>query len=369
MPRSPHRAGRIALTALVTLAAVVLVVLQIGPDAAGAMQLLRGCGVEPGRTVAAAVLSAASLAVYGELHRRLLVVAEAPLPGRTVQAVTVAGNAVSLTVPTVGTAAGPAYAVRALCRRGVPTAAAVWSVGAAAVVTTVVLVVLAPLGIAAGGLLPGAAGVALSTLLAVLAVVVAAVLRPRAGCPPAVAPETGTLRSRARDLAARGSAWAAAHRPSPRTTAVLLVLAALTWALDVASLAACVGATRAPSTAGAVALGYLAVQASIALRLTPGGAGPAEAGLLTVLVTAGMPTGAATVAVALYRAVSWLVPAAVGWIAVLLLGTRDGGGLSPRPRRPAPRARPAGTPVPRCRRRRGPGGAGPRPRPSDGPRT
>ncbi|OJY51775.1 lysylphosphatidylglycerol synthase domain-containing protein [Pseudonocardia sp. 73-21] len=322
MPRSPHRAGRIALTALVTLAAAGLAVQQVGPDTAGALQLLRGSGVDAVRTVAAAVLSAASLLVYGELHRRLLVVAGADLPGRTVQAVTVAGNAVSLTVPTVGTAAGPAYAVRALCRRGVPTAAAVWSVGAAAVVTSVVLVVLAPLGIAAGGLLPVAAGIGASTLLAVLAVGVAALLRPRGGPHPVGPTRTGTLGGRARDLVARSSVWAAAHRPSPRTTAVLLVLAALTWVLDLACLAACVGATRAPFTAGAVAVGYLAVQASIAIRLTPGGAGLAEAGLLAALVTAGTPAGAAAVAVALYRGVSWLVPAAVGWVVVLLLTAR-----------------------------------------------
>lgn len=132
----------------------------------------------------------------------------------TVQAVTVAGNAASLTVPTVGTA----YAVRAL-RRGGVAATALWPVGAAAVVTTVVLVFLAPLGIATGGLLPVAAGI---TVSAVLAAVVAALLRPRADRHPTGPQEEGAPRGRWRAVVARGSAWAPAHSPFPRDTTALL---------------------------------------------------------------------------------------------------------------------------------------------------
>lgn len=319
MARLGRRSVRTVLVLLVALAAGGLAAHRIGVDTTGALRLLRGSGVRNAWVGAALLLSLSSLVVYGELHRRLLVVAGARLPGRTVQAVTVAGNAVSLTLPTVGTALGPAYAVRALVRRGVTTMAAAWSVGAAAVVTAVVLAALAPLGLAAGGVLSAVAGTTLSAALVAAVVVLAALLRPRADRHPAAAPVDGARLRPVRAAIARAYAWAAVHRPSPGETVVVVVLAALTWALDIGALALCAGATRAPFTAGAVLVGYLAVQGSIAIRLTPGGAGLAEAGLLAALVTAGMPAAAATVTVALYRAVSWLAPAAVGWVVVLVL--------------------------------------------------
>jgi hypothetical protein len=54
-------------------------------------------------------------------------------------------------------------------------------------------------------------------------------------------------------------------------------------------------------------------------NLTPGGTVPAEAGLLAALTAGGVSPGHAAIAVVVYRGVSWIVPALVGWVVFVAL--------------------------------------------------
>jgi uncharacterized membrane protein YbhN (UPF0104 family) len=112
----------------------------------------------------------------------------------------------------------------------------------------------------------------------------------------------------------RVSARLARLRPSPLRWSYLVALAVLAWAFDFADLVMSAVATLGSVPSVALVFGFLAVQASIALQVVPGGAGLAEIGLLGALRGRGIAAGPAAIAVLVYRASSWLLPSALGWI-------------------------------------------------------
>ena len=95
-----------------------------------------------------------------------------------------------------------------------------------------------------------------------------------------------------------------------------------TWVLDYLALAACVAATGSVIPWAAVAVGYLIVQISLGLELTPGGTGPAEAGLFAALLSGGMPAGSAAKVVVVYRILTVSVLALLGWAVFLGVAMR-----------------------------------------------
>jgi putative heme transporter len=70
-----------------------------------------------GWLVVAGLSGAGALAVYGELHRQLLLGGGVRLPVATVQGITFAQNAVSTTVPVAGGASALGLAINQLRRR------------------------------------------------------------------------------------------------------------------------------------------------------------------------------------------------------------------------------------------------------------
>jgi uncharacterized membrane protein YbhN (UPF0104 family) len=88
-----------------------------------------------------------------------------------------------------------------------------------------------------------------------------------------------------------------------------------TWLLDFGDLTAASAAVPHPMHWSGLVVGYLVVQAGIALQVLPGGAGLSDVGLLSALVASGVASGPAAVTVLVYRACSWLIPAVVGWVA------------------------------------------------------
>lgn len=276
--------------------------------------------------VAAVLLAVASLAGYGEMHRRLLAVGGRRVPAGPVQEITFAQNAVSQTVPAVGGPLSAGYAVSQLRRLGVDTALATWAVVLAGFLTVAAFV---PLGLAAlawAGML-SVPMAAVAELLAVGAILAAGALltRPRvlrravgvlavavAHVPPARRMAWTSDPGRAADrIATRLSAV----RPSGRQWAVLLGLAAGTWIFDFLALAAGFSVFAASLPWAALAVGYLIVQVSIAVQITPGGAGLADAGLFGALVAFGVAPGAAAAAALTYRGIAWLGMALLGWAA------------------------------------------------------
>ncbi|HUO39807.1 MAG TPA: YbhN family protein, partial [Mycobacterium sp.] len=73
-----------------------------------------------------------------------------------------------------------------------------------------------------------------------------------------------------------------------------------------------------PSLAGLV-VAFAAARAAGSIPLTPGGLLVVEAVLVPGLVTSGMPLGSALSAVLIYRLVSWIFIAAIGWVVFFFL--------------------------------------------------
>lgn len=106
-----------------------------------------------------------ALVVYGELHRQLLLVGGARVPGLTVQGINFVENAVSVTVPVVGGAGAIVYAIAQLRRRDVDAPLASWSVLLAGVLATLTLLVLGAIGLGLGGRLPLGVALTLAALI------------------------------------------------------------------------------------------------------------------------------------------------------------------------------------------------------------
>jgi hypothetical protein len=275
----------------------------------------------------ALALGLGAVALYGEIHRQLLLVGGAPLPGRTVQSITFAENAVAQTVPVVGGAGAIAYAISRFHRRGADTDVAAWAVLLSGAVATLCLAVLSALALAAIGRLPavlacalaiavlaaGVGGWALVTHPAVLRRVVGPVLhvaeRVPGRCPDCRSRRLATVESRAGAVVGRLGRL----RPSAPQWLVLVVVSCLTYALDFAALGASAAAVLPSVPWAALVWGYLLVQGSIALQVLPGGAGLAEVGLLGALLAAGVAAPPAAGVVLIYRIASWLLPSALGW--------------------------------------------------------
>jgi uncharacterized membrane protein YbhN (UPF0104 family) len=243
----------------------------------------------------AALLGLAAVGLYGELHRQLLAVGGARPPAAAVQSISFAQNAIGSTVPVVGGAGSLAYAVARLRRRGVDGALATWAVVSAGVLSALCLVALGAGALAATGRLPlPGAGLVLTGIGVAVALVVTLAGRP------------GALRGAAARLLP--------VRPSPQQWLQLLAAAVVPWLADFATLAVASAAVPGPVPWPALLEGFLVVQGSIALQVLPGGAGVAEVGLLGVLVGSGVPAGPAAAVVLVYRASSWLLPSALGWL-------------------------------------------------------
>ncbi|SFI78458.1 hypothetical protein SAMN05421835_101776 [Amycolatopsis sacchari] len=287
--------------------------------------------------VALAVAAAlSSLAAYGELHRRLLVTAGARVPVGTVQAVNFAGNAIAQTMPSAGSTAGAAYTVAALRARGVDTAASLWSATVAALLSAAVLVVPAPAMLAGAGVLGWPAALGLVALFAALAVLGSRLVHRPAAAHWAARRVFALVRH---VPALRNGRWVhagispldellgrlARFRPSARAWSGFASWALLSWALDYVALVACVLASASTVPWLALAAGYLAVQVSIGIQLTPAGAGPAETGLLAALVAGGLAAPGAALAVVLYRAITWLGLTAAGWLVFAVHAVRTDG--------------------------------------------
>lgn len=276
--------------------------------------------------VAAVLFAIASLAGYGEMHRRLLAVGGKHVPAGSVQEITFAQNAVSQTVPAVGGPLSVGYAVSQLRRLGVDTALATWAVLVAGFLTLAVFVPLGLVALAWAGLMSVPALV-VTELLALGAIVAAGVLLTR---PRVLRRGVGVLASAIAHVpAARRMAWTSdpgraadriaaelfAVRPNGRQWAALLALAVATWVFDYLTLATAFTMFAAPVPWAALAVGYLIVQVSIAVQITPGGAALADAGLFGVLVAFGVAPGAAAAAALTYRGIAWLGMALLGWVA------------------------------------------------------
>lgn len=276
----------------------------------------------------AVVCGVAALTVYGELHRQLLLVGGARVSVPAVQSINFVENAVSITVPVVGGAGALAYAIDQLRRRRVDAALASWSVLAAGVISTVTLLLLGALGLGATRRIPLALGVSVAVLITLGCMgmwrvvshpmVLRRVLHPLVlvgRCVPGMCKSCRiTWAARTEQVARRVSTRLGLLRPSVARWVALIALAALPWVLDFSSLAASTLAAGSRVPWGALLVGFLLVQASVALQIFPGGAGLAETSLLALLLASGVAAAPAAASVLIYRSITWLGMALVGWV-------------------------------------------------------
>jgi uncharacterized membrane protein YbhN (UPF0104 family) len=340
----------------------VLVVAALGYTAVKAPPLFSAAGTELARAAdwrwgwlaAAVVLGLSAVALYGEIHRRLLRVGDAHLSGGTVQAITFAENAVAETVPVVGGAGAIAYSISRFRRNGADAALASWVVLLSGAMATLCLVGLTAIALAATGRLPvvvagvlvvatlaaGVGGWALVTHPVALRGLVHPVLRLAehvpGRCPSCRAQRLAGIESRVDAAATRLGLL----RPSRTQWLVLLVVSCLTYVVDYLTLASASYGVLHAVPWSALVWGYLLVQGSVALQVLPGGAGLAEVGLLGALVGAGVSAAAAAGVVLVYRAASWLLPSAAGWV-VYAVQIHAMPALPHRHERPAPQVQPA----------------------------
>ena len=270
-------------------------------------------------------------------------------PAGCVQRTVWVGTSLGRTLP-AGNAAAFAVTVGALRRGGVDPVGAATGVATSGALSSAVLAGLLPVGVALTLTTGHLGGVALSAVVAALAILVAAGLAPLAARrPDAIADRArrvvaalarGPLRRRLDpDAVAEGirrGAGGVRRLAADRDTLITCTAwAAANWVLDVAVVVVLALTIGHGTPIAAVLLAYIIAQLAASIPLTPGGVGIVETAMIGALVTAGAPAAAATATVLGWRLVSHWLPIVVG---LALLPTVTGRRAGPSGPGRAPRA-------------------------------
>jgi uncharacterized membrane protein YbhN (UPF0104 family) len=270
----------------------------------------------------------ASVPPLAEAQRMLLRAGGVDADRFQVNLVTLASNAISLSVP-AGVAIAEGYSFTRYRRLGADTAVAAWSELAAGAIAFCALAAMALVGavIAGGGaetiLLPllsvvfaGSAGAAILFRYPLL------LIRGLNWMGTHLGP-VGNLVGRL----SRGfceTARSLAHvRPSMGLWLAAWGYSALNWFLDVVCLALSFEAVGSRIPWGAVLLAFAGSKVVTSIGITPGGLGVVEGGLVATFVAYGLPGADAGAAVLVYRALTLIGLVGIGWLVVALLALED----------------------------------------------
>jgi putative heme transporter len=270
----------------------------------------------------------ASVPPLAEAQRMLLRAGGVDADRVQVNLVTLASNAISLSVP-AGVAIAEGYSFTRYRRLGADTAVAAWSELAAGAIAFCALAAMALAGavIAGGGAEP--------ILLPLLSVVFAG--------------STGAaLLFRYPQFLIHGLEWLETHlgpsgklvgrlsrgfcdtarslthlRPSMGLWLAAWGYSALNWFLDVVCLAFSFVAVGSRIPWGAVLLAFAGSKVVTSIGITPGGLGIVEGGLVATFVAYGLPGADAGAAVLVYRALTLIGLVGIGWVVVALLLVED----------------------------------------------
>jgi uncharacterized protein (TIRG00374 family) len=209
--------------------------------------------------------------------------------------------------------------------QGATPALAGWALTLSGIASNAAFVVIISIGAIVSGNVGGVAAGAAGIVLTIVVVVVAAIAMRR----PAV-----------RDRVARAAVWAVRRvqrlirRPSGDPASIVAdamagigafgherrdmlhvaYSAVRNWAFDLLCLAFSIRATHAHVPWWGIILAWAAGVGGSSLNLTPGGLGVVEAALTAALVALGLPGRQALTAVLVYRAISFWLAIAVGWL-------------------------------------------------------
>jgi uncharacterized membrane protein YbhN (UPF0104 family) len=318
----------------------------------------------------AVLFEAASMIVFARMQRWLLRAGQVRLPLRTMVEITVAGNAISATLPG-GVAWAAAWAFGQLKRRGVETFLRVWVFLVAGALSSFALFIVVAVGIEVAGSRGPVADLRWAAL-SLAAIPVALGLSLLRRWPPVGRVAVGLAGFVRRRLP--GGTWVlgsgrklldrfdAVHL-SPTHWVEILGLAILNWLYDCIVLVCSLLALHVAVPWRGIFVIYGVTQIAAAFPITPGGLVVVEGTLAGLLTAYGVPTEAAFATVILYRIVSFwgLVPLGWGvWVWLDLLQRRGQRRRRPHPwafhlpheALPIPRAHVPRAHVPRAHRAR-----------------
>jgi hypothetical protein len=271
--------------------------------------------------VVALVLEAASLVAFARLQRWLLHEGGVDVGLVPMVQITLAGNALALSLPG-GAAWAAAWAFGQLRRRGADRVLAGWVILVAGALASYALFMLLVIGsLVAGSRGPVASVRPLLIFLASIPFIVTALVIAAKRWP--VIDKLVPFGQRLLERLPKGHEISGALqrtwerlltvRPSGTAWFEAFGLAALNWIENCGALVACIWAVHGHIPWHGILVAYALAQVAASIPITPGGLGVVEGSLTALLVAYGMPTNVALASVLLYRAVSFwgLVP--VGW--------------------------------------------------------
>lgn len=269
----------------------------------------------------AVLAAAASMHSFAQIQRTLLRSAGVHVTQRQSEAAFYAANSLSTTVP-----GGPVLSTTFLYRQqrhwGASPVVASWQLVMSGVLQAVGLALLG-LG---GAFLLGARNNPFSLLLIVGGFAALLVLAQTVAARPELLDGAGirvlSWVNSARDKPADTgmAAWRALLRQMEsvslgrRDLSTAFGWSLFNWVADVACLACAAYAAGGRASLAGLTVAYAAARAAAAIPLIPGGLLVVEAVLVPGLVSSGMTWSDAISAVLVYRMISWLLVAAVGWV-------------------------------------------------------
>jgi uncharacterized protein (TIRG00374 family) len=272
----------------------------------------------------AVVLETGSMVAFGLMERRILILAGLQMPiGRSV-AIAYASNAVSVSLPVVGSGAATAFTYRRLMASGATPALAGWALILAGIVSNVAFVLIISVGAIVSGNIAAVWAGGVGTLLTILLVFVAVLAMRRPGVRERITRAAIWTVGRVQRLihrpagdpaqiVAEAMGGLAAFRLNRRDAGHVVLSAFRNWLFDLFCLVLCIRAAGVHVPWWGIILVWAAGAGGASLNLTPGGLGVVEAALTGALVVLGVPGRPALTAVLLYRAISFWLAIALGW--------------------------------------------------------
>jgi uncharacterized membrane protein YbhN (UPF0104 family) len=278
----------------------------------------------------AVVAEMGSMVAFARVQRRMLAAGGLRLELRRAIAVTFAANAMSVTLP-AGPVLSTGYTFRRMRAWGASAPVITWGMLTSGVLSTLALTVIGAFGASLAG---GHSNVLLVAVEIVAIVATALGLRQLARRPDLLL-RVGNWSLSRMNLALGRPALAGQDRvrelldelllirPRGRDWLTGLYYAVMNWLLDLVCLIAACRAVGAHGPTIAVALvAYAGGMAASSLPLIPGGVGVVDGALLIALTHGGLALPTAAAGVIVYRLISFVLVAAVGWGFWLLLNRK-----------------------------------------------
>ena len=290
-----------------------------------------------GWLLVAVCFEVASMILFARLQRTLLRSGGVSVPDKDLAEITLAANAVAVSVPG-GAVFSARWSYGQLRQRGAEPVLAGWTVlVAGALASFALFVILAAGAWIAGGRGPVASlrGLALGLALIPVAVFAAAALIRRVSwvrrsIDAAIAgldrhPHGHGVVQRGRLFSER----LRTARPTPVGWLHAFGLASANWMANLACLVATIAAVRGHVPWRGILVAYGLAQVAAVLPLTPGGLAVVEGSLAALLVAYGMPAAPAVAATLLYRVIGFWALVPIGWIVYATLTRRSLAGPGP----------------------------------------